>query len=78
MDRSESSREWLSQQTPQYQLEVLLRDHSEPVYGFSYRALGGSSGVEAQCSCGEWFPSYAHTRHVAQMLIEAGYSKAVD
>ena len=72
MAESESYREWLSRQVDEMRLEKLLRDHSEPAYGFGYRALGGSRGMEAQCRCGEWFPSHSHAKHVAKALLAAG------
>lgn len=71
-EKSISYRQWLATQPDERRLEDLLRDHGEPVYGFPYRSLSGSSGVEAQCSCGVWFPSHAHRRHVASALLAAG------
>ena len=71
-EKSEGHLAWLARQPDEVRLESLIRDHSEPVYGFGYRALGGSSAVEAQCRCGEWFPSHSHAKHVAKALLEAG------
>lgn len=70
-----SHEEWLAHQPPEAQLESLLRQHSAPAYGYSYRHLGGDHGMEAQCRCGIWFPAHLPERHLMQVLTDAGYRK---
>lgn len=53
-------------------LSDMIRAHREPAYGYSHRSLSADSGMERQCSCGEWFPYGGEARHLAEKLWEQG------
>ena len=69
---SQSYLEWLAEQPEAFRLQTLIRDHSAPAYGYPYRSLSASSGMEALCRCGTWFPAYTPERHIAEALLAAG------
>lgn len=56
-------------------LASLLRRHALGSH-YGSRHLGDGHVSESQCSCGTWFPSWSHHRHLAEVLYDAGYSES--